>query len=58
MLEPDGTILQNSQNVPRTISFLVKYYVVAPDGTVEAYSGVEPLQLKDLVLGKLSTDEL
>jgi hypothetical protein len=36
----------------------MQYYVIAPDGTVEAYSGVEPLQLKELVLGKLSTDEL
>jgi glutathione peroxidase len=35
------------------------YYVVGPDGSVEAFSGVEPIELKDTIvnLGK-SSDEL
>ncbi|KAL3920172.1 MAG: hypothetical protein SGILL_003399 [Bacillariaceae sp.] len=32
------------------------YYVVSPDGQVEAYSGVEPMELKDKILGLLSDD--
>lgn len=33
------------------------YYVIAPDGKVTSHSGVEPHQLKDIVLG-LTNDEL
>lgn len=38
--------------------FFSQYYVVAPDGTVESHSDVEPLELKELALNKLAGDEL
>ena len=34
------------------------YFVVAPDGSVTAHSGVEPMELKDMALGLLESDEL
>jgi glutathione peroxidase len=34
------------------------YYVVAPDGTIQSHSGVEPLELKELALAMLDGDEL
>jgi len=34
------------------------YYVIAPDGTIASHSGVEPYQLKDIVLGLVNTEEL
>lgn len=34
------------------------YFVVSPDGSVESFSGVEPMQLKDGVLELLDNDEL
>ena len=34
------------------------YFVVSPDGSIDAYSGVEPMQLKDTLIGLLQTDEL
>jgi glutathione peroxidase-family protein len=34
------------------------YFVVAPDGTIESHSGIEPLELKDAALGLLESDEL
>jgi glutathione peroxidase len=34
------------------------YFVVAPDGTIESHSGIEPLELKDEALGLLESDEL
>jgi glutathione peroxidase len=45
---------------PPTISWnFATYYVVAPDGTVEAHSGVEPFQLKDKLFTLAdSADEL
>lgn len=44
---------------PNTIGWnFATYYIVSPDGSVESHSGVEPLQLKDLALGKLAGDEL
>lgn len=38
--------------------FSFQYYIVGPDGAVESHSGVEPLELKELALEKLSGDEL
>eukprot|EP00536_Pseudo-nitzschia_multiseries_P016147 jgi/Psemu1/312834/fgenesh1_kg.1029_\ len=44
---------------PSTIGWnFATYYVVDPDGTVTSHSGVEPMELKDDLLGLLSTDEL
>jgi len=34
------------------------YFVVSPDGTIAAHNGVEPMQLKDMLMGLLKTDEL
>jgi glutathione peroxidase-family protein len=34
------------------------YFVVAPDGSVEAHSGVEPMELKDIAMGLMESDEL
>jgi len=34
------------------------YFVITPDGEVESFSGVEPMQLKDGVLDMLDGEEL
>mmetsp|Transcript_694 Transcript_694/g.1107 ORF Transcript_694/g.1107 Transcript_694/m.1107 type:complete len:228 (+) Transcript_694:147-830(+) len=34
------------------------YYVISPDGSVQAHSGVEPLDLKDQLMSLLQSDEL
>jgi glutathione peroxidase-family protein len=34
------------------------YFVVAPDGSIEAHSDIEPLELKDVALGLLDSGEL
>lgn len=34
------------------------YFVVSPDGAIEAYSNVEPMELKETLFGLLPTDEL
>ena len=38
--------------------FDTQYFLVSPDGEVESRSGVEPLDLMDLALGKLNGEEL
>jgi glutathione peroxidase len=44
---------------PSNISWnFATYFVVDPDGTVESFTGVEPMQLKDGVLGLLDNEEL
>lgn len=60
---PDSSVVYKflkSKAGPSVITWnFATYYVVAPDGAVEAHSGVEPLQLKDklFTLAK-SGDEL
>jgi len=34
------------------------YFVIGPDGSVQSFSGVEPLELKEGVLGLLGREEL
>ena len=34
------------------------YFVVSPDGSIDSYSGAEPISLKDTLLSLLQTDEL
>jgi glutathione peroxidase-family protein len=34
------------------------YFVVGPDGSVKSYSGVEPMELKDIALNLIVSDEL
>lgn len=34
------------------------YFVVSPDGTIDSYSGVEPMNLKDTLMSLLPNDEL
>ena len=34
------------------------YFIVSPDGTINSYSGVEPINLKGTMMGLLPTDEL
>mmetsp|Transcript_56629 Transcript_56629/g.64069 ORF Transcript_56629/g.64069 Transcript_56629/m.64069 type:complete len:231 (+) Transcript_56629:125-817(+) len=34
------------------------YYVVGPEGIIQAFSGVEPMELKDTLMDLLQTDEL
>ena len=34
------------------------YFVVSPDGSIESHSGVEPLQLKEVAMGLVDSDEL
>ena len=34
------------------------YFVVGPDGSMSQYSGVEPLELKEVALSLLKGDEL
>jgi glutathione peroxidase len=44
---------------PASISWnFATYYVIAPDGTVESHSGIEPLDLKDKVMSLVQSDEL
>jgi hypothetical protein len=48
-----------SKTGPAVITWnFATYYVVSPNGNVEAYSGVEPLELKDTLMGLLQNDEL
>lgn len=44
---------------PATIEWnFATYFVVSPDGTVDSYSGANPMSLKDDLLSLLQTDEL
>jgi glutathione peroxidase-family protein len=44
---------------PVTITWnFATYYVVGPDGGVQSFSGVEPMQLQDVALGLLEKEEL
>jgi glutathione peroxidase len=42
---------------PRITWNFATYYVVSPDGTVKSYSGVEPLDLKDVILDAMGMDK-
>ncbi len=44
---------------PATIGWnFATYFVVSPDGTIESYSGYEPMDLKDTVTSLIQNDEL
>ena len=51
--------LKSKAGGPATITWnFATYFVVSPDGTIDSYSGVEPMDLKDTLVGLLQTDEL
>ena len=44
---------------PATIGWnFATYFVVSPDGSIDSYSGTEPMGLKDTVMSLVQTDEL
>ena len=44
---------------PATIGWnFAAYFVVSPDGSIDSYSGTEPMGLKDTVMSLVQTDEL
>ena len=49
----------NAKGGPNNISWnFATYFVVSPDGSMTAHSGIEPMQLKENVLELLESDEL
>jgi len=59
---PDASIVYKylkSKAGPTAIQWnFATYFVVSPDGIIESYSGVEPMNLKSTLMGLLPTDEL
>lgn len=54
---PVYLFLKKVAGPPRIIWNFATYYVVRPDGTVNSYSGVEPTELKDVILEAMGMDK-
>ena len=57
MASPVYLYLKKVAGPPRINWNFATYYVVRPDGTVNSYSGVEPTELKDVVLEAMGVDK-
>ena len=50
---------QQAQDAPTNIAWnFATYFVISPEGDVSAHNGVEPMQLKDLVVDMMGKEEL
>ncbi len=57
MASPVYLYLKKVAGPPRITWNFATYYVVKPDGTVNSYSGVTPMELKEVILEAMGTDK-